>query len=342
MSALLLDALKCANERRPPVWLMRQAGRYMPEYQVLRKKHSLWQLFHEPELASQVTHLPIDLLGIDAAIVFSDILVIAEVLGLSIVFPETGGPRVEPSIRTSAQADALPILPVDEVLSYVFETIRQVKKEITIPLIGFCGAPFTIASYLIDSGSKQEFIYTKQWMKEDPKSFHRLLDKLTESSIAYLLGQIKAGVDVIQVFDSWASVLSDEERRLFCYPYLQKIVDALKPTGIPVILFCRNSSLFPQELSALESACISFDWHRPMSVLRAQVPSHIAIQGNIDPSFLKNEPDQIVKAVKELLVSMRGEKGFIVNLGHGVLPDIPFKHVQCFVDTVKSFGGITT
>ncbi len=332
MNTLFLEALHCRNQNRPPVWLMRQAGRYMPQYRALREKHSLWQLFHEPELAFQVSMLPIDLLGVDAAILFSDILVIAELLGLRVHFPDKGGPRVEPAIRTAAAVDALPVLHVEEVLSYVLKTIELLKPALQVPLIGFCGGPFTVASYFIDSGSKQEFEHTRAWMELDPASFHRLLDKLTIASISYLQAQVKAGVNAIQIFDSWASILTDAQFQAFCLPYLKRMVDAI---SVPVILFCRNSSLRPKELAALEPRCISFDWHRPMSELRKEVPFHIAIQGNIDPSFLLNPKPQIQEALSALLSSMQGEKGFIVNLGHGVLPDIPFEHVQCFVDAVK-------
>jgi uroporphyrinogen decarboxylase len=333
MNSLFLDALECRNQNRPPVWLMRQAGRYMPQYRALREKHSLWQLFHEPELAVQVSLLPIDLLGVDAAILFSDILVIAELLGLHVRFPDQGGPRVEPAIRTAAAVDALPVLDVESTLGYVLRTIQLLKPALNVPLIGFCGGPFTVASYFIDSGSKHEFEHTKAWMEKDPASFHRLLDKLTNASIAYLQAQVKAGVNAVQIFDSWASILTDAQFHMFCLPYLKRMVDAIE---IPAILFCRDSSLRPEALAALEPRGVSFDWHRPMSELRAVVPSHIAIQGNIDPTFLRNPKPQIQQAVRTLLDSMHGQKGFIVNLGHGVLPDIPMEHVQCFVDAVKA------
>lgn len=332
MNTLFLNALDSRNEERPPVWLMRQAGRYMPQYRALRQKHSLWQLFHEPELAFQVSMLPIDLLGVDAAILFSDILVIAELLGLQVHFPEKGGPRIEPCIRSAEAVDALPILDVEETLGYVLKTIQLLTPALHVPLIGFCGGPLTVASYFIDSGSQHAFEYTKAWIERDPLSFHRLLDKLTTASIAYLQAQVRAGVHAIQIFDSWASILTDAQFEVFCLPYLKRMVDAV---SVPVIVFCRDSSLRAQALSTLNPRCISFDWHRPMHELRRSVPAHIAIQGNIDPTFLRNPPSIISQAVRELLCQMKGERGFIVNLGHGVLPDIPFEHVQCFVDTVK-------
>ncbi len=333
---LLLKALRLESVPRPPVWLMRQAGRYMPQYRALREKHSLWEMFHVPEIASAVTLQPIEHLGVDAAILFSDILVIAEALGLSVHF-DMGGPRIEPAILTAAQVDALPYIPVKESLSYVFEAIRQAKSNLKVPLIGFCGGPFTVASYMLDTTSHSTFEHTKRWIQDDPTSLHALLAKITHATIAYLQEQVRAGVDVIQVFDSWANVLSDAQFEQFCIPYLRQIIEALKPTGVPVILFCRSSSLRAHALSQIGPSAISFDWHLSMKELRQKVPGHIAIQGNFNPEFLKSAPSEIERGVQELLIAMQGEKGFIVNLGHGVTPDIPVENVRCFVETVKQF-----
>lgn len=338
MPSLLQQALACQKVERPPVWLMRQAGRYMPEYRALRSKHSLWKLFHEPELAFQVTLQPIEVLGVDAAILFSDILVVAEALGLSVLFPDTGGPRIDPPIHSAKQVDELPLLPVQEVLSYVFATIRSLKKELAVPLIGFSGAPFTLASYFIDSTSKTAFERTKIWMKEDPASFHRLLEKLTIVVIEYVQEQIKAGVEVVQLFDSWAGILTDKEFSEFSFPYLERIVKAVQTQEVPVIVFCRNSSLRALSLSTLGARCLSLDEHVPLLDLRNQVPRHIAIQGNFAPALLKESPDHIKKVVSLALLQMKDENGWVVNLGHGVTPDIPVENVKTFVDLVKGFS----
>jgi uroporphyrinogen decarboxylase len=321
MDDLFLKALRCEKVPRPPVWLMRQAGRYMPQYQALRKKHSLWEMFHKPEVAAAITRLPLELLNVDAAILFSDILVIAEAFGLSIQFPEGKGPRIE-SFTT---VEALTAVPVEEALSYVLETIRIVKPTIDVPLIGFCGGPFTVASYLTDA---------KSWVKQDPTMLHALLAKNTDATIAYLKAQIKAGVDAIQVFDSWANLLDDAEFDQFSLFYLSKIVRAI---DIPVILFCRDSSLRAEKLAALQPAAISFDWHLPMADLRRKVPPSIAVQGNFPPEFLKQPREAIATGVNQLLDSMQDARGFIVNLGHGVLPDTPFENVRYFVESVRSF-----
>jgi uroporphyrinogen decarboxylase len=296
---------------------MRQAGRYMPEYRKLRERHTLWQMFHEPEIAAQVSLLPIDLLDVDAAIMFSDILVIAEAFGLQVHFPEKGGPFIEPALSSAADVDALHLQSVPEKLAYVKETIALLKPQLKVPLIGFCGGPFTVATYMIARGKKEA---TLEWLTKDPDSFHRLLEKLTEASLAYLRLQIAAGAQV----------------QTFCLPYLRQLVDGLKATHVPVILFCRDSSLYPQELSMLQPTAISFDWQRTMAELRPLVPSTIAIQGNFDPELLKGSFADVKAGVEALLASMHGQKGWIFNLGHGVLPDTPFANVQCLVETILS------
>jgi uroporphyrinogen decarboxylase len=337
MRALLLDALRCSNLGPPPVWLMRQAGRYMPQYRALRERYSLWELFHNPELAARITLLPIDLLDVDAAIIFSDILVIAECLGLQIAFPDTGGPRVVPNIATKEQIDALPLSEVKETLSYVLTAMRSLKNTLQVPLKGFCGGPFTIATYLMNSTSKDQFAKIKHWIAEDPASVHRLLAKITTVTIDYLQEQIVAGAAAVQIFDSWANILNPEQFHVFCLPYLARILQAVGPLA-PAIVFCRDSSLRFKELAALKPAAISLDAHYPMAELRARIPSFIAVQGNIAPELLKRPLPDIRAAVQELMQSMQGEKGFIVNLGHGVLPDIPFEHVQHFVTSVKELA----
>ncbi|HSW86623.1 MAG TPA: uroporphyrinogen decarboxylase [Rhabdochlamydiaceae bacterium] len=336
-SPLLIEALHCRNSGRPPVWLMRQAGRYMPEYRTLRQKYSLWELFHQPELAAQVTLLPIDLLGVDAAILFSDILVIAEAFGRNVQFVDNKGPVIDIPIKERADVETLQIGDIHETFAYIESTIKLVKNQLRVPLIGFCGGPFTVASYMIEPGAKGELNKTRQWMYTDPNGFHLFLDKIANASIEYLKLQIKAGVHAIQIFDSWANVLSGAQREQFSIKYLKKMIDALKPFSIPIILFARGSSLFPKELAAIGPSGISFDWQKNLCDLRKYVPAHIAVQGNLDP-ILMNAPQHIVKSeVQKLLDSMQGDPGFIVNLGHGVLPDASVDNVRCLVDTVKNF-----
>lgn len=325
MSERFLQALRCQNQDRPPIWLMRQAGRFLPNYRILRQKYSLWELFHQPELAAQVTLLPFEMLPLDAAILFSDILVIGEALGFKVIYPEGQGPYFEPRL-TLESLKHLKVSPVEETLGYVKKTIGLLKPNLKVPLIGFCGGPFTVASYLLTH------TLLKDWTEQSPEALHQLLELITAATIDYLKMQIASGVDAIQIFDSWANLLDDQQFLDFSCHYLKKILSALKPSKVPIILFCRNSSLRPQPLVQLAPAGISFDWHRPMKSLRQQVPAHIAVQGNLNPEILRTSTSAIDLATDEILSSMKGENGFIFNLGHGVLPDTPVANVQYLVE----------
>lgn len=326
---LLLDALHCKNQARPPVWLMRQAGRILPEYRELRKKHSLDELFQNSELAASITKLPVDILGVDAAILFTDILVIAKAFGIKVQFIEGKGPVVDRLLSSPQDVKDLKQNAIDTALHVVKETIQILKKDLSVPLIGFCGGPFTAASYMI----KHE-----KWYLSDPKTFHRLLQKITDASIEYLKMQIQAGVDAVQIFDSWANSLNASEFLEFSLPYLKQIVNSVKESQVPVILFCRDSSIRAKELVSIQPSAISFDWHQEMHILRKEVPLSIAVQGNLDPEILKAPLDQIEKAAAKLLSSMKNDRGFIVNLGHGVLPDTPLENVRYFIELVKEFA----
>lgn len=334
MNTLLLDALRCKNKARPPVWIMRQAGRYLPEYQALRAKYSLWDLFHNPELAAQVTLMPVERLNTDAAILFSDILVIAEAFGKRVDYIDKRGPVLDAPIRTKEDIENLKIQDIDTTFSYIKSIVRSVKQPLKVPLIGFCGGPFTVAHYMFESHDQG-----KEWIYRDPQSFHLLLEKITEASIAYLRLQIEAGVQAIQIFDSWANLLTSAHFSIFSLHYIKQIIDALRGANIPIIFFSRGSSLFPQEIANIEPNAISFDWQGEMSTLRSQIPKHIAIQGNFDPHLLFAPPQTIIQTVKTLLTALKDDPGFIVNLGHGVLPATPVDNVKHFIDTVKNFDS---
>ncbi len=333
-----LKALRCENQAPPPVWLMRQAGRFLPSYRALKENYSLWQLFHEPELAARVVHLPLDTLNLDAAIVFSDILVIVEALGLEVDFPEGLGPQVSPKIENGFDIDALRVADVTEELSYVEEQIKMLKNDLDLPLIGFCGAPFTVAGYILERRDRRFLRDTKNWLYNDPHSFHRLLEKLTQASIDYLRMQIKAGVDVVQIFESNADQLAYPQFCEFSLRYLKQIIDGISDLNVPVIVFCKGGALFPQDLAKLKPNAISFDWRKELVHLRQVLPRNIAVQGNLDPDLLK-APRATIRAMTErLLSSMHGDPGFIVNLGHGILPDTPVENAQFFIDTIKQFS----
>lgn len=322
----LLDALQCQNHDRPPIWLMRQAGRYLPEYRAIRRGRSLLEMFHCPKTIVEVTELPLDILKVDAAILFSDILTVFDGMQIRYDFQEEIGPVVFDS------AEAIQMRPPHEAYSHVMQAIQTLKKRLQVPLLGFAGAPFTLASYLIEGKSSRDLKKTKQWLYREPESFSKLLDTITEATIAYLRCQIEAGVDAIQLFDSWANALGVWEFHEYSLKPMQKILEAV---DVPVILFCRGSSLFAKELAALNPAAISIDWSGDLPTIRQSIPPSIALQGNLDPMLLYGSQTQIAAAIDRLLDGMRGDPGYIFNLGHGLLPDIPVKNVKFMVDYVR-------
>lgn len=315
---------------------MRQAGRYLPEYRQIREKYSFLDMCHTPEIAAQVTKLPIDLIGFDAAIVFSDILVIPEALGLGLYFEESKGPIFERPLQTEQDIDQLPSISVAEKLGYVAETIKYLVADLQVPLIGFSGAPYTLASYMIEGKTSKDFKKTKHWMMANPESFHKLLSKLTDIIIDYLHLQVDAGVHALQIFDSWAWTLNErcfEECSNF---YLKKIIESLKPRNVPIIFFCRGSSVFAPQIAKSNPHAISIDWNGNLKNIRQFIPTSIALQGNLDPDLLYAAPSYLQAHVNQLLTEMQSDKGFIFNLGHGIKPDAPVDAVKSVVAAVKS------
>lgn len=335
MNTLLIDALHCRNKDRTPVWLMRQAGRYMPEYRALRKKHSFTEMFRTPELIVEVTELPIHRFGFDAAILFSDILVIPDALGVGLRFEDQKGPIIERPVRNVEDVKKLPSPVIAEKLDFVAKGIRELKKRLKVPLLGFCGAPFTVASYMIEGGTSKDFKLTKQWMIRDRESFELLLDKICKSTCEYVDLQIENGVDALQIFDSWAWCLDHRHFRDISLKYIDRLLKHVNGR-VPVIVFCRGSSVFAKTISEVKPSAISVDWNADISRLRKELPSGIALQGNLDPDILYGDPATVRRHVKELLDSMKGDPGYIFNLGHGIHPDIPTESVQTLVDTVKT------
>lgn len=334
--SLLINALHCKNTSRPPIWFMRQAGRYLPEYRLIREKYSFLDMCHIPEIAAQVTKLPIDLIGFDAAIVFSDILVIPEALGLGLYFEESKGPIFERPLETEKDIDQLPPIDVAEKLGYVAETIKHLVADLKVPLIGFSGAPFTLASYMIEGKTSKDFKKTKHWMVTNPESFHKLLSKLTDLIIDYLHMQADAGAHALQIFDSWAWTLSNRSFEECSNFYLKKIIDRLKPRNVPIIFFCRGSSVFAPQIAKSLPHAISVDWNGNLKNMRQFIPASIALQGNLDPDLLYAAPSFLQSHVNQLLREMQGDQGFIFNLGHGIKPDTPVHAVKSVVAAVKS------
>jgi len=335
MNDLFLQALAGQNKGRTPVWIMRQAGRYLPSYQALRAKYPLKELFFTPQLAVEVTLLPINELAPDAAILFSDILVIAKAFGFQLDFADGVGPIVHPILRTEQDIEEMQQREIAESLSFVRETIQLLRPSLSLPLIGFCGGPLTVASYLIEEKPHAKLHQTKRWLYQNPRSFHILLEKLTQASIAYLDMQIEAGVQAIQIFESFAHLLSEEQLRETSFPYVQRLVEAVQKKGIPAIVFFRGSCLFAQDLVQMKPNAISFDWQKSIEEMRKSVPREIAIQGGFDPHILYAPKEVIAQTVRKTLQSMHQKPGYIASLGHGALPDMDVEAVRTFIETVR-------
>lgn len=333
MNSLFLQALQGQNRTgKVPVWLMRQAGRYMPSYRAVREKYGFVEMCKTPELVHQVTHLPIDTFGFDAAIVFSDILFIVETFGFNLRFEEGKGPIVTPTIDTPEQVRALHAADVKETLKFVFEGIRLLKKTLSVPLIGFAGAPFTVASYMIEGGSNRELRKTKAFMLNHPEEFHLLLDMIADATIEYLQGQVEAGVDALQLFDSWAGVLAWNQFEAFSYRYLKKICDGVK--NCPIILFSKGSAFFYEKLAEIGPQAIQLDCQCDLLAVRNRLPE-ITLQGNLDPDIMLGSEAVVRREARAIMEKMKGDPAFIFNLGHGILPGTPEKNVYALLEAVR-------
>ena len=334
---LLIKALRGDKVDRPPVWMMRQAGRYLPEYIQLRQKYDFFTRVQTPELACEITLQPVDLIGVDAAILFSDILVIPQAMGLEVQMVENKGPFLPETINSQKDIDALIVEGAAETLDYVSKAIALTKKELNnrVPLIGFAGAPFTILCYMVEGKGSKTFDKAKQFCFSQPELAHQLLDKITEVTIAYLNAQVKAGADVIQVFDSWSGLLGPAEFKQFSLPYLNKISDNLS-AKVPVILFPKGSWYALDELSNSSASAIGLDWCVTPQFARQQTQNKKTLQGNFDPCKLLLPIPQIEKEVNKMIDAFGTDK-YIANLGHGILPNIPVENAKAFVEAVKNY-----
>ena len=333
---LLLRAARGEKVERTPVWLMRQAGRILPEYREVRAKMGGFkELVETPEFACEVTIQPVDHLGVDAAIIFSDILVIPEAMGLPYQMVEAKGPWFEKTIRSKADIERLKIAQADDV-RYTIDAIALTKRELNgrVPLIGFAGAPWTILSYMIEGSGSKTFSKAKKFLFTEPLLAHALLEKITLSTINYLKGQIAAGADIVQIFDSWAGILSPEQYKEFALPYIARICDAIHE--VPITVFAKGAFFVRKELGELNCRTIGLDWNMDIAESRAMVGKSKTLQGNLDPCVLYAEDETIVAKTKDMLLAF-GPERHIANLGHGVYPDIEPSKVKLFVDTVKEF-----
>ncbi|MFD2553480.1 uroporphyrinogen decarboxylase [Sphingobacterium tabacisoli] len=334
---LFIKAALSQQVERPPVWMMRQAGRFMPEYWEIKNKYSFLEMCKTPEVAADVTMLPVDLLGIDAAILFSDILVTGEAMGGDLSFEQGVGPRFSNPVRTWKDAENLSVDCLDK-LQYVADAIRVIQQRLDgrIPLIGFAGAPFTILSYLVEGGSSRDFKLTKLMLNNEPELAHLILQKIADLTIAYLNMQIDAGVNAVQLFDSWANALSWNDYHTFSHKYNKYILANLKRT-VPVISFAKGASVFAPVMAASNPDVISVDWNADLLNIKKSLPAGMAVQGNLDPFIMYADKPVIKAKIHELFERMRGENGFICNLGHGIMPDMPFDHVKYAVEVIREF-----
>ena len=341
--ALLNDRFLRACRREPvdatPVWFMRQAGRYMREYRALRERHSMFDLCRTPELAAQVTLQPISRLPLDAAIIFSDLLLPLEPLGIGFDFVRGEGPQVDRPVRTGSDIARLHTFEPREHLREVLDAIRLVKAELAglVPLIGFAGAPFTLASYAIEGGHSTQYARTKALMYDQPASWHRLCDILAAMSADYLVAQVEAGVDAVQVFDSWVGVLSPSDYREFVLPHSRRIFETLRPTGVPAIHFGTGTATLLPDIARAGGDVIGADWRIALDDAWKLIGAERGIQGNLDPALLLGPPDRLLAGADDVLRRAGGRPGHVFNLGHGILPSTPVEHVEMLANHVHAF-----
>ncbi len=338
---LLLRTLRGEKTEPVPVWMMRQAGRYLPEYMVLREKYGFFERCQTPELACEITIQPIDIIGVDAAILFSDILVVPQAMGLEVQLIESKGPVLPDPIKSLSDLSRVRIPDVNESLGYVFDAIKLTKQELNnrVPLIGFAGAPWTLLCYMVEGKGSKTFDKAKAFCYTQPEAAHQLLQMITDTTIAYFKGQIAAGADTVQVFDSWGGLLGPDDFENFSLKYIRQIVTALKDT-VPVIVFAKGAWYGLEAMAETGAAALGIDWCITPAKARELAGDNIVLQGNFDPVKLLLPIPEIKKEVRKMLTDFGGYN-HIANLGHGIIPSIPVDHAKAFVDTVKEFSLVT-
>lgn len=339
---LLLKAARREPTERTPVWMMRQAGRYLPEYRAVRAQADFLTLCRTPELAAEVTIQPVDLVGVDAAIIFSDILVVPEAMGMELLVEEgKGGPRFPSPLRSADDIAKLDTAGAPEQLQYVYDALSLTKKQLDgrVPLIGFAGAPWTLASYAVEGGGSKSFETIKTMMYNEPEQLHALMAKLTKVVSEYLVLQTKAGADIVQIFDTWAGIMTKDGFLEFSLPYIMQIVEHVKSnTDVPVIVFAKGANSTFSELATCGADVLGLDWTVDIGEVRAEIGHHVALQGNLDPVSLYSSPESIRAEVRKILEYFGNHPGHIFNLGHGILPTVPPAHAKAMIDAVKEIS----
>jgi uroporphyrinogen decarboxylase len=340
MNDLFLRACRREPVERPPVWMMRQAGRYLPQYRAVRERADFLTMVRTPELAAEVTLQPVDLIGVDAAIIFSDILVVPQAMGMRLSVDDGVGPRFHKPLRAPADFQRLRDVAPDEGLDYVLEGLRLARRELAgrVPLIGFAGAPWTLMSYMVEGEGSKSFSQAKRLLLEDPSRAHSLLSRLAKAVGNFLVAQVKAGAQAVQLFDSWSGALGPADFREFALPYVSEAARLARTAGAPVIVFCPGSGWALEEIASATGAdVVGVDWQTDAGEARRRLPaSQVALQGNLDPCWLYARPPEIRKRTHAMLDSFGG-RAHIANLGHGILPDVPVEHARAFVDAVRDW-----
>jgi len=338
--SLFVKACKSQPTDRTPVWFMRQAGRYMAEYRAVRKQHSLLEICKKPELAGEVTITAAEALGVDAAIIFADLLLPLEVMGLPFHFSAGEGPVIEKPVRTREDVAQLRTDRAAE-LGYVSEAVSLVAKHFgeKLPVIGFCGAPFTLASYMIEGGGSRNYVHAKKMMYNSPAEWGELMQKLVAVTSEYSAEQVRAGADAIQIFDSWVGCLSVEDYRRYVLPHVSSMVAALQKTGVPVIYFGTDSATLLPAMAETKADVIGLDWRIPLDVGWRSLGHHCAVQGNLDPVLLFARWNELKSRAEEILRLAGARPGHIFNLGHGILPETPVDNVKDLAKFVQEHSG---
>ncbi len=334
---LYLRALKGETVERPPVWMMRQAGRYLPEFMELKKKYDFFTRCQTPELASEITVQPIRRYGMDAAILFSDILVIPQAMNIDVEMKPNFGPYLPNPVRSQKDVDNVIVPNIDETLGYVMEAIKLTKEKLNdeVPLIGFAGSPWTILCYCVQGQGSKTYDKAKKFCFTQPQVAHQLLQKITDTTIAYLKEKVKAGCNAVQIFDSWGGMLSPVDYQEFSWQYINQIIEALKDDA-PVIAFGKGCWFALEEMANSNASALGVDWTITAKNARYLTRNNVTLQGNLDPTRLYSSPAKIKEMVKQMIDEF-GKDKYIVNLGHGILPDIPLENAEAFIEAVKNY-----
>ncbi len=337
MNETFLRACRGEKTDYTPVWIMRQAGRYLPEYLKIREKVDFLTLCKTPLLAAEVTMQPVDILGVDAAILFSDILIPVEPMGIKLEFSETKGPVIHNPVKTSDEIKRLKNINPEKDLSFVIETIKILVGKIKVPLIGFAGAPFTVATYLIEGGTSKNFLHTKKMLYQSLKEFLQLMELITDNTISYLLSQIRAGVHAIQIFDTWAGILTPYDFSKYSLPFVKKIISAIG-NSVPVIYFAFNANSMLELIKSSSAEVIGLDWRIEISNAIENLGKDVSIQGNLDPCILFGTDELIRQRVADILKGAEKARGHIFNLGHGILPQTSVEKAIFMVKAVHELS----